>query len=396
MTLEEAQAELAATAVRFEESNRGYRGPGGIDAGWRITAVPLSEEASGRSRRSMYFLLAIAGLVLVLACVNVANLLLARSTARSREMAVRSALGASRSRLLQQVLTESAVLSLSGGVVGLLIATWTLSLALSIGVEQVPRLDEANIDVIVLTFALAISLFAGVICGLISGLRLTLIPSNDFLRSAGRSIGGPRRRRLSDGLVVVEIAVAFCVLVSAILLLRSTKDKLERAESGLIPAGVLGAEIALPSHRYATPAQRVEFFRELQEQLTALPAVESVRLSSLYPLSGAAAEDPFSIEGRPLDPNRMTTAGRQAVSRGFFRTLGIPIVRGRDFQESDSSSEHGSAIINEAMAEQFWPGADSVGQRLKLGAPRAQGAWLTIVGVIRNIPHRTAWIAATT
>ncbi len=124
VTLEETQAELAAAAVRFEESNRGYRGPGGIDAGWRITAVPLSEEASERSRRSMYFLLAIAGLVLVLACVNVANLFLARSTARSRETAVRSALGASRSRLLQQVLTESAVLSLSGGVVGLLIATW--------------------------------------------------------------------------------------------------------------------------------------------------------------------------------------------------------------------------------------------------------------------------------
>ena len=256
-------------------------------------------------------------------------------------------------RLIQQILTESVLLSLIGGILGLLIAAWTLSLAVSIGVKQIPRLDEASIDRIVFVFALTVSLVVGVICGLISGIRLVLAQSNEFLRNGGNSIGGRRQRLLSDGLVVVEIAVAFCVIVSAMLLARSIRQ-LERTESGLISRAVLGAEITLPARRYSAPAQKDDFFNRLQEELSALPGVESAGLSSVYPLSGEAAEDPFSIEGRPLDSNQMTTAGRQAVTPGFFKTLGIPIVHGRDFEESDNSESQASAIINEAMAEQFW------------------------------------------
>ena len=247
------------------------------------------------------------------------------------------------------------LLSIIGGILGLFIAVWTISLALAIGAKQIPRLDEASIDWVGFVFALAMSVVAGLLCGLICGLRLSIDPSQEFLRDAGTSMGN-RRRRLSDGLVVIEIAVAFCVIVSAVLLVRSLRQ-LERSDSGLVSRGVLSVEIALPANRYASPAQIDDFYNRLHGQLSALPGVESVGISSIFPLTGAAAEDPFSIEGRPLDPNRMTTAGRQAVSHGFFKTLGIPIARGRDFEESDRGRSPGVALINESMAQQFWPGA---------------------------------------
>ena len=386
VTVDEARTDMSAIAQRLEERHRGYRGPNGEDGGWRISVSPLYEEISGKSRRPLIVLLGIAGLVLLIACANVANLMLVRASARRKELAIRSALGASRRRIIRQLLTETALLVLAGGGAGLLLAFWGLKLLVAIGARQLPRLDEVSIDTPVLLFTLALSVLAGLICGLAPAWRTADTHLKQALSDSGNS-AITRQERLREFLIIGEIAVAACVLVGAGLLVKSFL-RLQRVDSGMDPRQVLTFEIALPSLKYPNQPQVADFYERVLTRIAALPGVQSVGMSSVLPLSGVAIDDPFSIEGRPLDMKRLTVAGHQAVSPDFFKTLGISLARGRHFTNTDALGAPAVAVINEQMAQRFFSGEDPIGLRIKLGAPRAPGEWATIVGVVKNIPHK--------
>ncbi len=382
--LEQARSTMSGLASSMEQRHRGYRGPKGEDGGWRISLVTLQEEIAGSNRYSLLVLLGIAGLVLLIACANVANLLLVRATARRREMAMRIALGASRVRIVRQLLAESVILGLAGGTAGLIIALWCLELLIAISPRQLPRFDEISLDWRVLAFTVTISTLSGLICGLAPAWQASDQNLNQVMRGSTSVAGRPDRLRKL--LVSSQIAVAVCVLVSAGLLVKSFV-LLQRVDLGLNPRGVLTFEVGFSETRYAERALIAAFCEDALSRMRALPGVESVGLSSMLPLSGVAIEDPFSIEGRPLDMSRLTLAGHQSVSPGFFATLGIPLASGRDFSETDLAGSPDVAIINGEMSARFFAGEDPIGRRIKVGAPHGPAAWATIVGVVKAIPH---------
>jgi putative ABC transport system permease protein len=387
VSLEAAQTEMTAMALDFEEHRPGYRGPNNMDAGWRITVASLKEEISGSSRRSLSILFGIAGLVLLAACTNVAMLLLMRATSRSREFAMRSALGASRPRLVRQLLTESLMLAIPGGAAGLLIAFWSIKALIAFNPDQLPRLSEAQIDLRAFGFAFALTLAAAVICGLIPAWNGTGAKMKSALYSGGNDrVTG--RARIRSILIVAEIAIAVCAMVAAGLLLRSLA-RLERVNPGFNRHQLLTFELALPVTKYGEAPQIADFYGRLLARLEALPGVSGVGMSSIRPLSGTAMDDPFSIEGRPLDPNRMTVAGRQTIGPQTLKVLGVPLLRGREFTTADGQGAPAVAIINEQLARRHFPGENPLGKRVKLGAPRAPGDWAEIVGVVGDIPHRS-------
>ncbi len=384
--VEQARAAMRSLGLRMEESYRGYRGPNGEDGGWRINVVSFQEEVAGRSRYAVLVLLAISALVLLIACANVVNLLLLRSTSRRREMATRIALGASRGRIVRQLLTESLILAAAGGAVGLLFSIWSLEVLVAISPKQLPRFGEISLDSRVLSFALFLSMFCGLLCGLVPALQSFDGRLSDVMRqgSSGDGVGASRLRKL---LVACQVAIAMCVLVSAGLLLKSFA-LLQMVDPGLKPQGVLTFNIAFSDKRYSSRERISAFCEDALRRISALPGVDVAGLSSVYALSGAAIDDPFSIEGSPLDLSRLTIAGHQTVSPGFFKTLGIPLVNGRDFRDTDIAGSPEVAIINQQMANRFFAGEDAVGRRIKVGAPQAPGAWATVVGVVKDIPHR--------
>lgn len=384
--LEQARSAMSGLASRMEEQYRGYRGPKGEDGGWRVTLVTLQEEVSRGSRYSVLILFGISGFVLLIACANVANLLLLRSTARRREFALRIALGATRGRIIKQQLIESTLLGLAGGAVGILIAVWSLDLLLAISPGQLPRSDEISLDWRVLTFAILVSTITGFVCGIAPALResdQTLIRA---MREAPSDSGG-RSDKLRKLLVTVQIGVAVCVASCAALLVQSFV-RLQAVDPGLNPHGLLSFELSLPEAKYSDGASVAAFTEAALIRIKALPGVEGAALGAVFPLSGTAIDDPFSIEGSPLDISRLTIAGHQSVSPGFFATMRIPLLRGRDFNETDSSAGPEVAIINRQMAERFFADDDPIGRRIKLGAPQGPAKWSTIVGVVGNIPHR--------
>ncbi|HWQ33317.1 MAG TPA: ABC transporter permease [Blastocatellia bacterium] len=388
VTLQQARAQMNALAGTFEQQYRGYRGPNGEDGGWRITLEPLQSVVTGSSRTALFVLMGIVSLVLLIACASVANLLLARAAARQKEIAVRLAMGATRRRIIRQLLTESSLLALSGGALGLLLADRGTALLVRLNPGSLPRADEISIDGRVLIFTVAASVLTGLLSGLAPALAASRADLNRTLKESGAPLlTGWRRIQLRHLLVTGEIALALMVLVCAGLMLNSFL-RLTRVNPGLDAQQVLTAEISLPAAKYADRAQAAAFYEQLLAKITTLPGVQSAGLSSITPLSGAAIDDPFSIEGRPLDPNHFTVAGHQTISPGFFRTLGISILQGRDFTASDAAGVPPVAIINEAMARTYWPNQNPLGQRLKLGAPRAPANWAAIVGVVRDIPHR--------
>ncbi|MGE0885247.1 MAG: ABC transporter permease [Blastocatellales bacterium] len=389
VTLDQARAQMAALAQGFEQQYPGYRGPNNADGGWRITLEPLQEMVVGQSRQPLLWLFAIVTLVLLIACANVANLLLARSVLRQKEIAVRLAIGASRIRIVRQLLTESLLLALLGGSFGLLLARWGIAALVKLNPASLPRVNEIIIDGRVLAFTVAASLLTGLLFGLIPALQASRPDLPQTLKDNSANLIGGRRFQLRQFLVVAEIALTMIVLVCAGLVINSFVRLLDH-DPGLNTNRVLTAEISLPSNRYTERSQVAAFYDQLLGKISALPGVESAGASSIVPLSGAAVDDPFSIEGRPLDMNRPTIAGHQSVSPDFFRALGINLKMGRNFTAEDNAESTAVAIINETMAKTYWPeqSAQAIGQKIKLGAPKAPGEWATIVGIVRDIPHR--------
>ena len=387
ITLSQTRTQMNTLGQMFEKEYRGYRGPNGEDGGWRITIAPLQEEAVGNSRTALLILFGAVGLVLLIACANVANLMLVRAAAQQKEVAIRAALGASRWRIARQWVIESLLLALLGSGLGLLLALWSIDLLIKLGPAGLPRVQEIKIDARVVVFTTGLAILTGVLCSLIPALRASNLDLQSALKES-RTLGGGRRQYGRNLLVVGEVALSLMLLIGAGLLVK-TFVRLQRVNPGVAADQVLTAQINLPESRYREPAQASAFYRELIERLETLPGVQGASVSTMRPLNGTARNDPFAIEGRPFDSSNLTSAGWQMVDVNYFRTLGIPVVQGRDLTAQDTDEKSPIvAIVNEAMARRFWPNENPIGRRITLGLPRPDNPWVTIVGIAKDLPHR--------
>lgn len=378
VSLAQAQANMTVIATSIDEQYR-------KKSGFLTNVVEMREQLVGDVRTAVLVLIGAVGLVLLIACANVSNLHLARSLKRQKELAVRSALGGGRGRLVRQILTESVILALPGGVLGILLAYWGTRLLLSISPENIPRVTEIGIDARVIAFSFFATLVAGVISGLVPALQATRIDLNTLLRDEARSTTASRRsRRMRDLMVVVEVSLALILLISAGLLVRSFV-LLREVKPGFQSDNVLTLHIDLPDDRYPEDRMNLAFFDQLLPRVAALPGAESVGLVSNLPLSGAVMSTTFIIEGRPpTSPQDRPGADYTITSPGFFTTLGIPAVSGRLFSDQDTATSPSVVIINETMAKRFWPAQDPVGQTISVNVGQYKGQ-RQIVGVSRDV-----------
>ena len=382
VSLEAARAELATigrrTAEAQSDDNRDH---------W-ASATPMAALGVEPLRPTLLALLGAVAFVLLIACVNVANLMLAHAGGRRREFAIRAALGAARTRLGSQLLSEGLLLAAAGGVAGVLLAalgTTLLADSLPPAIRFVPFRDAQAIrpDGRVLLFTSAVALLTGLLFSLAPMLEISRLQPGSTLKAAGDRGGTGRLRKLRHGLVALEVALAIVVLFGAGLLIKSVA-RLVSVDPGLDPDRVLLMDVALPQPDTYGPPERTSFCTDVERELTALPGVVSVGAVSHLPLSGANAGRGLTIEGRPaLPPDQRLSASYRLTCPGYFAALGIPLVRGRDFNHHDTRTAPGVVIINEEMARRDFEGRDPIGQRVKLGRPE----WLTIVGVARDVRH---------
>lgn len=387
VTLEQARSHMNALGQRFERELPGYRGPNGEDGGWHISVTPLQEEVVGGSQRALLVLLFSVGLLLLIACANVANLLLMRSARRHKEMAIRAALGASRWQIVRQLLVEGLVLTTLASVLGLVFVRWAIALLQTLGPAIVPRAQELSIDARVFAFlSLAVALIS-IGFGLVAARPVSRHELQESLQTTRQSSGAPSRL-WSNVLVVAEVSLAVLLLVGSGLLVRSLL-RLQRTNPGIVADELVSVEIDLSASLYQDSERASDFYRRLLKQVESTPGVQSASFGTGQPLSGNAGSDPFAIEGRQLDPANLTSAGWQLVGANYLKTLGIPIVKGRDLTAADM--EPGAppvAVLNTRMVERYWPGEDPLGRRITLGLPRPDNPWITIVGIAGDVPHR--------
>ena len=385
-----AGAELIRLAARMEqEQPRTYRGPRGEDGGWRVRFVPLSEEVVGDAGRGLLLLLGAVGVLLLIACADVAGLLMARATARQKTLAVRAALGASRIRLAREGLAESLVLAGLGGGLGLAFANWGRDVLVGLRPEGIPRLDEAALDGRVLAFAVVASLVTSVGCGVLPAFMSSRLALGDSLRDGGRSGMGGRPRRAHAVLVVLQHALALVLLVGAGLLVRSFL-LVQRAPRGFEAGHLLTAQLPVPAPRLADEVRRAAFLHDVRERVKALPGVRAAGLVSVLPFDGSGFGGPFSIEGRPFDSaGAPAVANYRAMSVGYLEAMGIPILRGRNLGEIDGPEAPAVVVINDVLARSFFAGEEVLGRRIKLGGPGSPRPWRTIVGVAGAVGDRS-------
>lgn len=377
VTIEQARADMDRVGQRLSQE---YPDTNRRHGAW---VVPLRDELTGPVRTSLFLLLGAVGFVLLIACVNVANLLLARAAARRREVAVRAALGAGRARLVGQALTESVLLSLLGGAAGLLVARWGIDLLRQVAPAGVPvlGLDRLGLDARVLIFSFVLSLATGVLFGLLPAWQFASQDLNDALKDGGRSPTGIRRR-LRLTLVVSEIALASLLLVGAGLMLRSFQSVLG-AEAGFKTGGVLTTQIALPEARYPGDRKLVTFDL-IEQRFRSIPGVRSAGAINVLPLSGRDGRRGIVVEGYEPAPDTPTRAHPRAVTPDYPRTMGIQVSAGRGFTTDDRANAPLVAIVNETMARRYWRDASPVGKRVLLVG---QNDWREVVGVVRDVRH---------
>ncbi len=319
--------------------------------------------------------------VLLIACANVANLLLARAASRQKEIAIRTALGANRGRIIRQLLTESVMLSLAGGTLGVLLALWGLDLLLDISPGAIPRFKEIAIDNHVLLFTLAVSICTGIIFGLVPALGASRPDLNETLKEGGRTSASVRRNRTRAAFVIAEVAICLVLLIAAGLMARSFIT-LMNVSPGFNPDGVLTMGVAL-SGKYREPKLAAAYYQQAIEKIGATPGVESVGAALGLPLTGSPGSRYLGIEGRPPQPpGQGYNANLNVATPGYFKTLQIPLIRGREFTDSDTAGAPEVVIINEEMARQFWPDEDALGKRIALGGTTN---WRTIVGIVGDV-----------
>ncbi len=366
--VEQARTELDTIAQRLEQSYPD------TNKGSRVFMIPLQKFYNEELQRPLYVLLGAVLFVLLIACANVANLLLARNAARERELAVRAALGAGRGRLIRQLLTESLLLVAVGGACGLLLAAWGIELLTNFGPRDIPRLQEATLDARVLWFTLAVSVLTGLIFGLAPAWQRAGFDLNAALKAGARATDGAGQR-LRKGLVVTEVALAMLLLVGAGLMLKSFV-RLQQVAPGFDAQGGLTMEINLPPEKYAKPEQRAALLERVLAQLRTLPGVAFAGATHRLPLRGNSAMG-FEIEGRPSTEGQpRLRANYRAITPEYFRALGTPLIAGRTYTDEEAWRKSSAIIINQTLARRHWPNENPIGKRLKLG-----GTSLEIIGV---------------
>ncbi len=378
---EQAQAEMTAIAARLEQQypDKNLHRSAGVE--------PALEALVGDIRPTLLILLGAVACVLLIACANVANLLLARALTRHKEIAIRSALGASRLRVIRQLLTESVLLSLAGGGLGLILAIWWSDLLVSLGKDDIPRAVQVGLDWRVLGFTLVVSVMTGVLFGLVPALQTSRTELTESLKEGGRGSGeGARRNRVRGVLVVSELAIAAVLLVGAGLLIQSLW-RLRQVDPGFKRENVLTFNVALPDVRYDTGKQ-VQFFQDLKAHMESLPGVQSASFVEPLPLGGDHFSLSFETEGRPVAKGDQPSADFFLVSPGYFQTMGIPQIKGRDFNDRDQHKSPPVIIVSEAFVKQFFPGEDPIGKHIKPGISTFEdekAQMREIVGVVGDV-----------
>src|SRR5207248_766759 len=395
LTIAAAQSRVDALVASLQKQ---FAADYPLQNAWTVRLVPLKERVVGNVRQPLVLLLGAVGLVLLIGCVNVANLLLARASARGREMAIRRALGAAQARLTRQFLTESLLLSLFGGIAGLAILFGVKDFLLRLVPENLPRLNEISISWSVLLFALIASVVSGVLFGLAPALQAGRLDLNHALKQEGRvSTGSGERARMRRGLVITEFALSLVLMIAAGLLLRSLWDLLN-VELGFSQQSVVTVRTRVPSpndpsiDKYATASQEAPFVRDLIRRCATLSGIEEVAIgdTASIPLDESLrdlkliSEGQFllMVEGCDVQGDHSTVVERSSVSPDYFHLLGIPLLRGRLFNELDNDNTPQVAVINQAMAQSYWPNEDPLGKRFK--SAKADAPWITVVGVTAN------------
>jgi predicted permease len=376
MTARQAQADIDIIAARLrEEKHR--------DPSFTISVVPLLEQVVGNVRSAVLILFGAVALVLLIACTNVANLLLSRATVRQKEIAVRTALGAGRKRVVMQLLTESVLLSLLGGAAGTVIAEGCLFAVQQMHPGNIPRLDELGLDFRVLAFTLAISILTGIVFGLAPAFRASRVDINAALKAGGRGArsGGlnVKRDKLRGALVIAELAVSLTLLTGAGLLVRSFV-RLVNVPPGFNPDGVISMQVAAYGPKYEKNEQRFQFYQNLAPRVLSLPGVTGQGIVSSLPLTPSVGWGEMQVEGYVPPPNQPELQVDVRVANGdYFTTMNIPLIQGRLFSSNDTDKSLPVVLVDQKMAERFWPNGDAVGKRIR---PNEKRPWLTIAGVV--------------
>ncbi len=380
VTLAQGQVEAATIAQRL--AGQYPR----TNANQSLALVPMHENLVGNLRPALLVLLGAVGLVLLIACANVANLLLVRASGRQKEIAVRSALGASRWRIVRQLLIESLLLALAGGALGLLFAVWGVEALVAASPADIPRVGEVGLEARVLGFTVAVTLLTGIVFGLVPAWQASKADLNESLKEGGRgSTEGAGRNRLRGALVVAEVALSLVLLVGAGLLIQSFWNLLN-VSPGFEPRRVLAADVVTLNQKYPEAAQQANFFREVLDGVAALPGVEAVGAIYPLPFGGSFEAYTFQIEGRPpAAPNEAPVADFRVVTSDYFRAMSIPLARGRAFDERDGKDAPPVVIINESFARQHFAGEDPLGKRITFGS--SGNPTREIVGVVGDVRH---------
>ena len=387
VTLQQAQAEMDTITARLRhEFPENYPPNGGLT----FSIVPLLEQVVGDVRRSLWVLLGSVGFVLLIACANVVNLMLSRAVARQQEIAVRTALGAGRWRIVRQLLTESLLLSLGGGALGVLLCLVTMHWIHLLGTKSIPRLAEVGIDGRVLLFTLLLSVASGILSGLVPALRVSRLDLNSTLKDASRGSAGTsavwgRGNNLRRMLVVAELALSVVLLIGAGLLIRSFV-RLEAVSPGFNPRGVLTFDLTMTGRRYNDKQNVLNTYRQLWERLESFPGATAAGGVTSLPLSEAFAWTPITVEGRtPLPGEKFLNADERLVGGHYFEAMEIPLRRGRFFNEQDDMTKPIVVIADEYMAGQLWPGQDPIGKRIHIVQLPSKDPWQTVVGVVGRV-----------
>jgi putative ABC transport system permease protein len=384
VSLQNAQADMDTItrrlAAQYPETN----------VGLGATVYPIVADTVRTYATAIWVMMAAVGFVLLIACANVANLMLARATGRHKELALRAALGASRWRIVRQLVVESLVIALIGGAAGVLVAFWGIELLRSgnpgEASKYAPGWNHLGINFGVLAFTLGISLVSGLLFGLAPAWYVSKPELNDALKEGGRqtSAGSHRLRSL---LVVSEIALSLVLLVGAGLMFRSFLALLNTSP-GFNPEGVLTMNLNLPSAKYKEDPQRAAFYSELVQRVKALPGVQSAAVVNYVPLGGSNASDAFLIEGVPEPPPGQENEGRYRVcTPDYFQTMGISILKGRGFNDQDIQGSKPVIIVNETLARRYWPNGDAIGKRIRFYGPLDKAPWMEIVGIVQDVKH---------
>jgi len=394
VSLATAQAELDKIIANWIQTySDNYRG-----GGFGAKIYPLQDQVVGQMRAGLGILLGAVVFVLLIACANLATMLLARASARERELAIRVALGAGRWRLLRQMLTESILLALAGAALGIFLSIWGLELLKQIGARTIPRLAEVNVDFVVLVVTAAVAVGTGILFGLIPAFAAAKPELTEALKEGSRSsTTGARRNQVRNSLVVTEIALALVLLVGAGLLLKSYA-RVQNIDPGFDRTNVFTAEIDLPAPKYPQRgsdnynhgAAMVNFWNEALRRVGQLPGVKAAAATVVLPLSGSNTDSSFAIEGRALGGKEPTPDEElRTITPDYFQVLRTPLLRGRFFTESDTTDAPPVVIVNEALAKKYWPNEDALGKRITFSDPRKPDPkWITIVGIVRSIRHR--------